>query len=273
MLISIIITTKNEERNIEACLGSVLAQTYLKDKLEIIIIDNNSADATKEIALKYTKKIYNIGPERSTQKNFGVCQSKGEYFLHIDADMRLSENIVSECVEKITKNKETIALYIPEKIIGRGFWGKVRNFERSFYDGTVIDGVRFVKRDKFLSAGGFDEKMYACEDWDLDKRIKKLGNFDIIKSPLYHNEEEFSLKKYLAKKKYYSKNFKVYIEKWGKDDPDIKKQFGFYYRYIGVFFENGKWKEFVQHPILAAGMYFLRFMVGLKYLMRQKVRP
>lgn len=268
MLISLIITTKNEERNIEKNLESILAQNYPKEKLEIVVVDNNSRDRTKEIALKYTEKVYNMGPERSAQKNFGVRKSKGEYFLHLDADMQLSKNVISECIEKCSSDINIIALYIPEKIIGRGFWGKVRNFERSFYDGTVVDGVRFIRRDKFLEAGGFDEKIYACEDWDLDKKLKKLGKFDIIRSPLYHNELEFNLNKYLEKKKYYSKNVDVYIKKWGKNDPDVKKQFGFCYRFAGVFVENGKWRKLLRHPFLAGGMYFLRFLVGLKYLIR-----
>ncbi len=268
MLVSIIIATKNEERNIEACLKSILAQKYPKNKLEIIVVDNNSIDKTKEIALKYTEKVFNCGPERSAQKNFGIRKSKGEYFLHLDADMRLSKNVIAECVEKISTDKDIIALYIPEKIIGRGFWGKVRNFERSFYDGTVIDGARFIRRDKFLEVGEFDEKMYSCEDWDLDKKLKKMGKFDIIRSPLYHNERRFSLSKYLAKKSYYTKNVDVYINKWGKNDPDVKKQFGFYYRYFCVFVESGKWKKLLRHPILAMGMYYLRFLVGIKFLFR-----
>ena len=274
MLISIIITTKNEERNIKACLESVLAQTYPKENIEIIVVDNNSTDRTKEIVNEFGQrfsslnlKVFNRGPERSAQKNFGVRESKGDYFLYLDADMRLSKNVISECMAKVSQDKEIIALYIPEKISGKGFWGKVRNFERSFYDGTVIDAVRFIQKEKFWEAGGFDERLYAGEDWDLDKRLKKLGKFDIIENPLYHNEEDFSLKKYLAKKAYYLGNIEIYISKWGKDDPDIKKQFGFYYRYLGVFFENGKWKKLLRHPILAGGVYFLRFLVGLQFLL------
>jgi glycosyltransferase involved in cell wall biosynthesis len=268
MLISIIIATKNEERNIGKCLDCVLAQDFPAENVEIIMVDNGSSDRTREIVSKYTDKILNKGPERSVQKNFGVEKSRGEWFLHLDADMILSENVVRECVEKVKNDENIIALYIPEIIEGKSYWGKVRRFERSFYDGTVIDAVRFIRKDKFLEAGSFDEKMYACEDWDLNKRLKKLGKFGIIKSPLFHNEEEFSLKKYLAKKGYYSKNFDVYLKKWGKDDSDVKKQFGFYYRFIGVFVENGKWKKILRHPILTAGMYFLRFLIGVKYLLR-----
>jgi glycosyltransferase involved in cell wall biosynthesis len=274
MLISIIIATKNEERNIEACLESVLAQTYPKENIEIIVVDNNSTDRTKKIVNEFGQrfsplnlKVFNRGSERSAQKNFGVRESKGDFFLYLDADMRLSKNVISDCMEKVSRDKEIIALYIPEKISGKGFWGKVRNFERSFYDGTVIDAVRFIQKEKFWEAGGFDERLYACEDWDLDKRLKKLGKFDIIENPLYHNEEDFNLKKYLAKKAYYLGNIEIYIKKWGKGDPDIKKQFGFYYRYLGVFFENGKWKKLLRHPILAGGVYFLRFLVGLQFLL------
>ncbi|MFH1048194.1 MAG: hypothetical protein V1732_00845, partial [Patescibacteria group bacterium] len=53
-------------------------------------------------------------------------------------------------------------------------------------------------------------------------------------------------------------------------DSEIKKQLGFYYRFIGVFIENGKWKKLIARPILTAGMYFLRFMVGVKYKARNR---
>jgi glycosyltransferase involved in cell wall biosynthesis len=268
MLISVIINTKNEEKNIEKCLKSVVGQTYPAEKMEIIVVDNDSTDRTREIAQKYTEKVYNHGPERSAQKNFGIRESKGEYFLHLDADMILSENVVKECAEKVSSDKNIIALYIPEIVAGENYFSKVRRFERNFYNGTVIDAVRFIRKDEFLEVGGFDEKMYACEDWDLDKRLKKRGKFGIIQSPLYHNEAEFRLTKYLNKKAYYSKNLDVYIKKWGKNDPDVQKQFGLYYRFIGVFIEKGKWKKILRHPLIAAGMYFLRILVGIKYLTR-----
>jgi len=56
---------------------------------------------------------------------------------------------------------------------------------------------------------------------------------------VYHNEAKFNLKKYFEKKRYYAKSFAAYIKKWGKGDRDIKKQFGFWYRYFGVFWKMG----------------------------------
>jgi glycosyltransferase involved in cell wall biosynthesis len=267
-LISVIITTKNEEKHIGNCLESIKKQTYPQDLIEVIVVDNNSNDRTKEIAGKYTDKVFDKGPERSAQRNFGVEKSSGEYILYLDADMILNKNVIRDCVEYVEKNKDTVGLYITEIVMGKKYWSKVRRFERSFYDATVIDCVRFLRKDIFQKVGGFDEGMTGPEDWDLDKKIRSEGKTALIKTPIYHNEAEFDLKKYLGKKAYYARQFDNYISKWGKDDGDIKNQFGVFYRYFGVFFEKGKWKKILVHPVLTAGMYFLRFMVGVKYIAR-----
>lgn len=268
MYISVIITTKNEEKNIENCLGSIENQSYPQDKIEIIVVDNDSTDKTKEIALKYTDKVFNYGPERSAQRNFGVEKANGEWFLYLDADMILSEDVIRDCANKVIANPKIIALYISEIIMGEKFWSKVRRFERSFYDGTAIDGARFIRKSEFQKVGGFDKTLTGPEDWDLNKKLCQVGKIELVITPIYHNETEFDLKKYLSKKGYYAQKFDEYIEKWGKNDPDIKKQFGLYYRFFGVFIENGKWKKLASHPFLTFGMYFLRWLVGIKFLMR-----
>lgn len=268
-LISVVITSRNEEKNIANCLQSIKTQTYPQDKIEIIVVDNNSSDKTKEIASQYTQLVFDKGPERSAQRNYGVEKSSGKYFIYLDADMILSEKVIKECVEKMEANEKLVGLYIPEIIMGDSFWCKVRRFERSFYDGTVIDCVRFIRKDKFIAVGMFDLTMTGPEDWDLDKKLRQVGKVALITEKLYHNEAEFNLKKYLAKKSYYTKSFGTYIRKWGKDDLDIKRQFGFYYRFLGVFIEKGKWKKILQYPILTFGMHYLRFLVGLKYITKK----
>ncbi|GAH55484.1 unnamed protein product, partial [marine sediment metagenome] len=69
------------------------------------------------------------------------------------------------------EKEDYITLYIPEKIIGRGFWIKVRDLERSFYNATYIDCVRFIKKGAFDKVGGFDETLTGPEDWDFDRRV------------------------------------------------------------------------------------------------------
>lgn len=304
-LVSIIVTTKNEEKNIANCLESIKAQNLssqfpipnFHSSIEIIVVDNNSTDRTKEIARRYTDKVYNFGPERSAQRNFGVREASGKYILYLDADMTLSENVISECVEKFKEGeteegkRELVALYIPERIVdlssgesisqllnqcnqgafnlrNQCYWTKVRDFERSFYNATAIDCVRFIRRDKFLEIGGFDENLTGPEDWDFDRRINDIGKVDIINIPLCHNEAEFNLKKYITKKSYYAKSFDKYTQKWGKDDRIIRKQLGLWYRFFGVFVENGKWKKMLKHPMLTLGMFFLRLAVGIRFSMR-----
>lgn len=68
-------------------------------------------------------------------------------------------------------------LYVPEVILGNSYWSQVRRFERSFYDGTVIDCVRIIKKDIFEQVGGFDSSLTGSEDWDFDNNF-----FDIILS-------------------------------------------------------------------------------------------
>lgn len=265
-LVSIVITTKNEEKHIKNCLESIKNQTY--KNLETIVVDNNSSDKTKEIAKKYTKNVFNKGPERSAQRNYGMLEkSKGDYVLYLDADMILSPTVVEDAIKKINKN-HSAALYISEIVMGNSFWSKVRRFERSFYDGTVIDCVRFVKKEIFEKVKGFDESMTGPEDWDLDKKIRNIGKTYLLNTPIYHNEAEFDLKKYLSKKSYYAKSFDKYINKWGKDDPDIKKQFDFFYRYFFVFVEKRKWKKVIKSPHLYIAMIFLRTLVGLVYIIK-----
>ena len=329
IIVSVIVTTKNEEANIGNCLQSIKAQTYLsrgsgstlrdpQENIEIIVVDNNSTDKTKEIVEKFKKRftplnvqLFNRGPERSAQRNYGIEKSKGKYVMYLDADMILSPTVIERSVEKFqnqnskslkfnihnTKyNDVLVALYIPEIILGNSYWSRVRRFERSFYDGTVIDCVRFIRKDIFDEVRGFDLNMTGPEDWDFDKKVRRMGktkvidsyNFeeindkigevtgeennlietllDLSQKPLiYHNEVKFNLIKYLRKKSYYGKSFSTYINKWGKNDPDIKKQFGFWYRYFGIFVENGKLKKIIKHPFIFLGIFVLRFLVGISF--------
>jgi len=299
-LVSVVVTTKNEEKNIANCLQSIMEQTYPEKLIETIVIDNQSADGTKDIARKYTDKVFDKGPERSAQRNFGIFSiANGAYILFLDADMILSPYLVAHCVDQI-KAENCLGLYIPEIILGRSYWCRVRRFERSFYDGTVIDVARFVRKDAFERVKGFDESLSGPEDWDFDKKLRSLGtvgladgtsddNTDLSQwkqaglvsglgvdpskygDVIFHNESGFNLKTYIRKKGYYAHDMDLYIAKWGRKDSDIICQLGFWYRFIGVFFEQGKWKKFIAHPDLDIGMYLLRFLVGFRYLLIKKL--
>lgn len=298
-LVSIVITTKNEEKNILTCHESIKSQSYTN--IEIIVVDNFSIDRTQEISKRYTEKVFSKGPERSAQRNFGMIdQAAGKYVMFVDADMILAPNLIEACVQRMQRG-DCHALHIREIVLGVNFWSKVRRFERTFYDGTVVDGARFFLKGAFVEAGGFDEELFKVgsgEDWDIDKLIKLNGTIALLdggllqeqkwdpalfrflrargvepsldKVLIYHNEADFELFKYLKKKSYYASGFDGYIEKWGKNDPDIQKQFGILYRYFWVFVEKKKYIKLISHPLLSMGMYILRLMVGMVFIMRSK---
>jgi len=291
-LVSVVVTTKNEEKHIGNCLLSIQEQSY--PNIETIVVDNASTDKTKQITKDYTNLVFDKGPERSAQRNYGMIDiAQGKYVMFIDADMILSPCLVDACVCKLEK-ENVAALYISEIILGTSYWCKVRRFERSFYDATVVDSARIYRRNIFCKVGGFDEDIDFGEEWDLDKEVKQHGAITLLnkkcdsicmewklapfienlgisrsieKNAIYHNESEFEVNTYITKKGKYAQGFDKYITKWGKSDPEIKKQFGLWYRFFGVFIEHGKWEKMSRHPVLFFGMYWLRFMVGLKYLL------
>jgi glycosyltransferase involved in cell wall biosynthesis len=291
--VSVVITTKNEEKNIENCLKSIQLQTWTN--IEIIVVDNNSSDKTKEISRKYTELVFDKGPERSAQRNHGLIDiATGVYGMFIDADMILTPNLIEACVNEFSSNAP-IALHIEEIVLGNGRLASVRRFERSFYSGTCIDGVRFFKLVDFKKIGGFDANLPpGPEDWDLDKRFKILGKLTLVKSgssverwPLdnfidsrgasrpktlagiFHNEDEQSLRRYLAKKSYYSGSMDAYQEKW-PGDADVAKQLGITYRFIRVFIECGRWLKIVRHPGRFVAVLALRVLVGAQFLLNKR---
>ncbi len=298
-LVSVVITTRNEERHIRSCLESLKYQSY-KD-IEIIVVDNSSTDSTKSIAAQFTDNVFDKGPERSAQRNFGIIEkSTGKYAMFIDADMILAPDLIETLVREATSKPQVGAFYIDEIILGTSLYSKIRRFENSFYSNTPVECVRFFLRDHFVTLGGFDINFSAAEDWDFNKRIKLITNTDRIYSKskltkekytswfgvfyemlkslgidstnhasvIYHNESEISLTIYLRKKDYYSQSLNAYIAKWGKDDPDIRKQLGLLYRYFVIFTENGKWMRLLKNPLLTFGMYSLKFLLGIIYLTR-----
>jgi len=274
-LVSVIIITFNEEKNIVECINSILKSNFNMTVVEIIVSDGGSADSTLDIIKReFGNKIVILNSPLKgmpCQRNFGFNNANGKYILSLDADMRISENLISEGVRIMENDKNIIALYVPEIIMGDSFFHKIRRFERSFYNSTVIDAARFFNREKAKEIGYFDEKLReAAEDWDFDKRLKQRGGFSITQSPLFHDESRITLKKYINKKVKYSGTMDDYIKKWGSDDPDLKKQFGLIYRYFTVFIENRKWKKLILHPVLTAGMYFIRFIIGFNFIFRKK---
>lgn len=273
--LSVVIPTKNEAANIANCIRAFRGGDgrSLPD-VEVVVVDNSSPDDTKRIAAELGARVFDQGPERCAQRNRGCREAEGEWILFLDADMIVPPETVEEILGIVRGDVDVpapgaAAYWIPEVRTGDGLRLKARNFERSFYNGTVIDGFRLIRREALMKVGGYDDKLVACEDWDLDRRLAAAGvSGGILNGHLFHNEAKQDFRTLLKKKAYYSKSVDAYREKWN-DDAICRKQFGLYYRFLGVFIERGKWKQLLRHPVLAAVMYFERFSVGLTYLLNR----
>lgn len=87
--ISVVTATCNSTRTIERCLKSIRSQTYPQRKVEIIIADGGSKDATVEIAKKYGANVYRIDPKKQNaeyNKSIGISHAKNDVIAMIDHD-------------------------------------------------------------------------------------------------------------------------------------------------------------------------------------------
>jgi glycosyltransferase involved in cell wall biosynthesis len=193
--------------------------------------------------------IVDEGLERSAQRNIGIDRAKGEYFLFLDSDMAVHPRLIEECVEII---KYCYGIYLPEKIMTKGLFAKIRNFERQFYTGTAVDCVRFVRAYR---CPRFDEAMSGPEDSDWDRRI--LGSKMTATYPVYHFDN-INLLGYCKKKAYYSKSMKEFAK---KNQGDLV--LNLHYRCWKIFTENGKWKKLL-NP-LTLGVIFILAVRGVIY--------
>ncbi len=263
-LVSIIVPTRNSSQTLEACLASIHNQTY--KPIELIVVDRDSTDDTKKIAKKYTKHVYNHGPERCAQRNFGAVKATGKYLVMIDSDMELDPKVIQACVDTIESDKKIKEVVIPEESFGQGFWAQCKRLERSFYVGVSwIEAARFFTKEAYDKAGGYDETMVSGEDWDLSRRIEEqarpsgatagqgsaIANIDEF---IRHNEGRIKLWKTLRKKYYYAQHAKAYLAK-NKEGSNLSAQKGPIQRYKLFLSKPGK---LLKNPVLGTSMLFMK---------------
>ena len=235
---------------------AILVVGYLSFRLSIvystIVIDNGSSDRTEKIARQFTSKIYNFGPERSSQRNFGTVKSAGKFFLFLDADMELSPAVIKECVGLVSSDSKIGAVIIPEQSVAHTFWENVKAFERSFYfeeGDSTVEAARFFEKEVYKKAGGYDESITGPEDWDLPETVKDLGyKIGRIKSEILHYERIDSPVSLAKKKFYYALKAHRYIKKRHMSVFGPKT----IYFLRPVFYT--KWKKLISHPVLAIAM-------------------
>jgi glycosyltransferase involved in cell wall biosynthesis len=120
--LSVVISAFNEEKRLKECLDSL---QHLDQVLEeIIVIDNTSTDRTKEIARKFTEKVFTVPNNLmlNKNKNFGFSKARTEWILNLDADERVTPELAQEIIKILALTSDTNGYWIPRKNIIFGKW-------------------------------------------------------------------------------------------------------------------------------------------------------
>lgn len=195
--ISLVIPTWNEERWLPRLLKSALKLNCCS---EIIVADNDSSDNTKSIAAKSGCRIVSGGrPARA--RNSGAAASLGSWILFCDADTILADNVIERLYLHMQRPNVVGIHFRIEPISATRFvnvcYKVMYLYLRLLASVNLVQGVGSfiaVRKDAFVKAGGFNEKISVGEDADFLRRLGKIGviAFD-RKATVFVSARRFSL--------------------------------------------------------------------------------
>ncbi len=184
--ISIITVCFNAEDFIEQTIRSVLSQTY--SRIEYLIIDGGSTDATKDIIQRYESRLayWHSRPDRGVAHafNLGLAQAQGEWLLYLNADdLLLEPTAIEHMAVQLARHPEAEVIFgqmvsltrekDPKpvalcKVGGHPWrWQEFRRFN------TIPHQAAFTRRAYFDRVGGFDETFRIAMDYDLFLRARE----------------------------------------------------------------------------------------------------
>lgn len=213
-VVSVIIPTRNEEKNIERCLKSIVDNGYAF--YEIIVVDQESTDKTVEISQKYNAKVITVEKTAIYQppaksRNIGFKNSTGDFIYNIDADMELEMGLLKELVT-IFEDSQISAIIVPEKDVPMNIWAKAKAFERSFLDETGSEAARASRREVFEKTM-YDENISSGEDWFIHDQFSKWGKIARSSKTIFHHIGSISPLKEFKKKLSYGQASGAYVQK------------------------------------------------------------
>jgi glycosyltransferase involved in cell wall biosynthesis len=185
-LVSVMVPVYNSARTLHKCIESVVKQSY--DNWEIIIVDSDSADKTREISLKWCRKFptkcryYNISKRfQADKRNFGVKVSRGDRIYLHDSDQYISAKVLEECVAVVGQGYDAVAVPV-EFLFPKSYQARCIFHSIFFLSPESVDYPNFIKRDDWVRLGGLDEKISYVEDADFYERFKtahlSMGQID-----------------------------------------------------------------------------------------------
>ena len=205
IIVSVIIPVFNEERYIENCMESLIAQTFPREKMEWIAIDGNSSDQTSEILARYQERfhlqiLHNEKRSTASSLNMGILNATGRYIIRLDAHAEYPKDYIEKCVNCLeTIGADNVGGYVETKADGfvGGAIAKILSSRfgvggSAFRTGSgegYVDTVPYgaFRREIFDKIGMFNEDMIRSEDNDINARIIASGG------RVYLSKEIFSV--------------------------------------------------------------------------------
>lgn len=158
-------------------------------ELELIVCDNNSTDATAEVArANGAKVVFESVNQIARARNTGARAASGDWLVFVDADSRPTAELFAEVVEKIKSGRclaGGVTVRLDERHFladfGTGLWNLLSRARRWF-----AGSFSFCEARAFREVKGFDEQLYASEEIDLSKRLNKLAKREGKKVVILH---------------------------------------------------------------------------------------
>ena len=182
---SVIIPALNEEINLPQLLLSLTKQTE-KD-FEVVVSDGKSEDKTREKALEFKDQIdlkFVECPRRkvTSQRNFGVKNSSGQYLIFLDADYIADENCLEVLSEAIQTASANVIIPTTIPVTKSVFWktyyaiaNKCLPFALFFRKPFAVGSPICVKKEMFEKVGEYDDEIFVYEDQYLVQQLHRAG--------------------------------------------------------------------------------------------------
>ena len=208
-MISVVIPVHNEAAHLGALFEDLLNQDYPVDRYEIVVVDGESTDQTREVVGSFARsarvRILCLPNPRclsSAGRNVGVRASRGEFILFIDGHCRLPgpaflrqtvglfEETRADCLCR-PANLETagnkwfqnVVAHVRSTFLGHGPDSTIYVTDfKGFVDPTSAGA--FYRRSVFDKVGMHDEQFDACEDVEFNHRVHKAGLRSYLSSSL-----------------------------------------------------------------------------------------
>ena len=182
MKLSIVVPAFNEEHLLAASLGSIrdasVAFTERGWMVELIVCDNNSTDRTAEIARAAgVTVVFEPINQISRARNAGATRATGDWLLFIDADSFPTRQLLADVAAAITDGAclaggSTMRIELKGTFFRAvvGYWNFLSRTLK-WAAGSFI----FCETTAFREVGGFTHKLYAAEEINLFRRLKRLA--------------------------------------------------------------------------------------------------